>query len=70
MHYHACQRQILNCITCDTSRLYNREISFFVLSRAWGKEIILRSHEESNLRPSDSAKRGYKLVSMLEVSRS
>ena len=69
MHYHACQRQILNCITCDTSRLYNREICFFVLSRAWGKEIILSSHEEF-LRPSDSAKRGYKLVSMLEVSRS
>ena len=24
-----------------------------VLSRAWDKEKILRSHEESNLRPSD-----------------
>ena len=29
------------------------ERSFFVLSRAWDKEKILSSHEESNLRPSD-----------------
>ena len=28
---------------------------FFVLSRAWDKENILSPHEESNLRPSDSA---------------
>ena len=28
---------------------------FFVLSRAWDKEKILSPHEESNLRPSDSA---------------
>ena len=28
---------------------------FFVLSRAWDKEKILSLHEESNLRPSDSA---------------
>ena len=28
---------------------------FFVLSRAWDKEEILSPHEESNLRPSDSA---------------
>ena len=26
---------------------------FFVLSRAWDKENILSTHEESNLRPSD-----------------
>ena len=30
---------------------------FFVLSRAWDKEKILSPHEESNLRPSDSALR-------------
>ena len=29
----------------------------FVLSRAWDKEKILSTHEESNLRPSDSALR-------------
>ena len=29
----------------------------FVLSRAWEKEKILSPHEESNLRPSDSALR-------------
>ena len=28
---------------------------YFVLSRAWDKEKILSPHEESNLRPSDSA---------------
>ena len=28
---------------------------FFVLSRAWDKEKVLSSHEESNLRPLDSA---------------
>ena len=28
---------------------------FFVLSRGWDKEKILSPHEESNLRPSDSA---------------
>ena len=28
---------------------------FFLLSRIWGKEKILSPHEESNLRPSDSA---------------
>ena len=28
---------------------------FFVISRAWDKEKILSPHEESNLRPSDSA---------------
>ena len=28
---------------------------FFVLSRAWDKEKFLSPHEESNLRPSDSA---------------
>ena len=28
---------------------------FFVLSRAWDKEKIQSPHEESNLRPSDSA---------------
>ena len=28
---------------------------FFLLSRIWGKEKILSSHEESNLRPTDSA---------------
>ena len=28
---------------------------FFVLSLAWDKEEILSPHEESNLRPSDSA---------------
>ena len=33
----------------------NRERRFFVLSRAWDKEKILSLHEESNLRPSDSA---------------
>ena len=30
---------------------------FFVLSPAWDKEKILSPHEESNLRPSDSALR-------------
>ena len=30
---------------------------FFVLLRAWDKEKILSTHEESNLRPSDSALR-------------
>ena len=30
---------------------------FFVLSRVWDKEKILSPHEESNLRPSDSALR-------------
>ena len=30
---------------------------FFVSSRAWDKENVLSSHEESNLRPSDSALR-------------
>ena len=30
---------------------------FFVLSRAWVKEKRLNTHEESNLRPSDSALR-------------
>ena len=30
---------------------------FFVLSRAWDKEKVLSLHEESNLRPSDSALR-------------
>ena len=30
---------------------------FFVLSRAWDKKQILSLHEESNLRPSDSALR-------------
>ena len=30
---------------------------YFVLSRAWDKEKILSPHEESNLRPSDSALR-------------
>ena len=30
---------------------------FFVLSRAWDKEKILSPHEESNLRPTDSAPR-------------
>ena len=30
---------------------------FFVLSQAWDKEKILSPHEESNLRPSDSAHR-------------
>ena len=33
----------------------NKEKRFFVLSRAWDKEKILSLHEESNLRPSDSA---------------
>ena len=33
----------------------NRERCFFVLSRAWDKDKILSPHEESNLRPSDSA---------------
>ena len=28
---------------------------FFVISRAWEKEKILSPHEESNLKPSDSA---------------
>ena len=28
---------------------------FFVLSQAWDKEKIVSPHEESNLRPSDSA---------------
>ena len=30
---------------------------FLVSSRAWDKENVLNSHEESNLRPSDSALR-------------
>ena len=30
---------------------------FFVWSRVWDKEKILSSHEESNLRPLDSALR-------------
>ena len=30
---------------------------FFILSQAWNKEQILYPHEESNLRPSDSALR-------------
>ena len=30
---------------------------FFVLLRAWDKEKILSPHEESNLRPLDSALR-------------
>ena len=30
---------------------------FFILPRAWDKEKILSPHEESNLRPSDSALR-------------
>ena len=30
---------------------------FFILSRVWDKETILSPHEESNLRPSDSALR-------------
>ena len=35
-----------------------RERYFFVLSRAWDKEKILSpGHEESSLRPSDSALR-------------
>ena len=33
------------------------EKDVFVLSRAWDKEKILSSHEESNLRPSGSALR-------------
>ena len=33
------------------------EKDVFVLSRAWDKEKILSPHEESNLRPSDSALR-------------
>ena len=32
------------------------EKDFFVLPRAWGRGKILILHEESNLRPSDSAK--------------
>ena len=30
---------------------------FFVLSQAWDKEKVLSPHEESSLRPSDSALR-------------
>ena len=37
--------------------LRNRDRCVFVLSRAWNKEKILSPHEESNLRPSNSALR-------------
>ena len=39
------KRQIIFCLTK----------MFYVLSRAWDKEKVLSPHEESNLRPSDSA---------------
>ena len=45
-------RRVLNLVL----RPFFRKM-FFVLSRAWDKEKILSPHEESNLRPSDSALR-------------
>ena len=41
------------------------EKDVFVLSRAWDKEKILSPHEESTLRPSDSALR----CSTIELQR-
>ena len=41
---------------------------FFVLSRAWDKEKILSPHEESNLRPSDSALKHCRLISTSKTS--
>ena len=37
--------------------LIEKDVFFFVLSRAWDKEKILSPYEGSNLRPSDSALR-------------
>ena len=39
---------------CCTIFMIEKDV-FFILSRAWDKEKILKRHEESNLRPSDSA---------------
>ena len=39
----------------EKSFFLEKDVFFFVLSRAWDKEKILSPHEESNLRPSDSA---------------
>ena len=39
----------------EKSFFLEKDVFFFVLSRAWDKEKILSPHEESNLSPSDSA---------------
>ena len=43
------------CWSKNSEKPWIGERCFFVLSWAWDKEEILSPHEESNLRPSDSA---------------